>query len=563
MPLIATPATVRRRRCLLNARARAGPLSAPATAANGFALQPRRVACDRLDLAQGAPAVRRRAPAAFSSRAFDRPFVLRRLFERGRAEAAVRVEHIVAMLAAPSLEAATAVADDLAGRPLTDEQGRALRALRAVALGEEPVSQLWGEDPAADALRLRLLRSPTPTRLDAIVWGLFLKWAGERLEDAPLTKLVPGLAPVVVASLAAVRGYRGAFETLAARSSLSTTFMDPLARVALRCALAGAFLPALVPYLMQRPRGHRRDDTGREPWSAALLALHAYHDHRRVAGIVYLTAAAVAADLRERLVTFAGRETAAVLRRRWWARLPPEADRALTDAVVLLRVKAHLLERSPLDLWPSGWGGPDVAAVVQAVQRLLGRKDSTLAFEVFLDDRLAVAALFAAVGYVPSAEALLAQADVASPLVEARRALLAGIARSPSYPNPSSVLRERPLGAEAERVFQRLSATPEPSIELASPHWMLGETRGALMSHLVAQGRFDAALALRPVLDRPDLRRDLSPFWILRGSAEDTAAVIGLASWLADREDGRPGGADWLRFAEDTCRRLCGAHAEA
>jgi hypothetical protein len=84
---------------------------------------------------------------------------------------------------------------------------------------------------------------------------------------------------------------------------------------------------------------------------------------------------------------------------------------------------------------------------------------------------------------------------------------------------------------------------------------MLGEARGALMSRLMAEGRFEAARAVRPMLDRADLRRDLAPFWILPGGDDDTDAVTGLAAWLAAREGGRLDPAAWLRFAEDTCRR--------
>ena len=80
-----------------------------------------------------------------------------------------------------------------------------------------------------------------------------------------------------------------------------------------------------------------------------------------------------------------------------------------------------------------------------------------------------------------------------------------------------------------------------------------GET---LMSRLMAEGRFEAARAVRPVLDRADLRRDLAPFWLLRGTAEDTDSVTDLADWLAAREPATLDETDWLRFAEDTCRRL-------
>jgi len=57
------------------------------------------------------------------------------------------------------------------------------------------------------------------------------------------------------------------------------------------------------------------------------------------------------------------------------------------------------------------------------------------------------------------------------------------------------------------------------------------------------------------VLDRADLRRDLEPFWLLRGGVEDTRAVEALAAWLAARETPSLAPADWISFAEEFCRR--------
>jgi hypothetical protein len=519
MSLVAAVATVRRRRCLLVARAHA-------------------VLAGRVP----APAVRRRPPLAFGTQVFRRPVLVRRLFGDAARD-------VVGMLAAGSLDEATAIAAQVARRRWDPAAARALRELRALARGE--AGALWGDSAAVDALRLRHLRAGSEPAPPAITWGRFLSWAGHRLEGAPLAKLPPALARVATASVAAVRGYRGAFEALAMRSRAPAALAEPLALVALRCALEGVFLPHFVACLM--PRTRRRDAEGFDPWAPALLALHAYHAHHNVAGVVHLTAALASADVRERLVAFAGREASAVLRRRWGAPVPPEADRALQDAVLLLRVRAHQVERFFLNPWPRGWGGPDVTAAVGAVDRLLGRKDAGLGFEVFLDDRLAVAALFAAIGYGPSAHAQLAQAEVRPALREAHHALAA--APAPPLADLTALLPEQPWNADGERAFQRLRATPEPSVELGSPHWMLGETRGGLMSRLMAEGRFETARAVRPLLDRQDLQHDLTRFWILRGTAEDSAAVAGLAAWLAARERTALSEDDWLRVAEDTCRR--------
>jgi hypothetical protein len=532
MPLIATLAKVHRRRWRLAARVQA--LSAPL---------PQPVGCGRLAIPRPAPGVKRRAPLSFSSRSFARPVLMRRLFGD-------LTPDVVALLSAARTDDALEPALRLSSQHWSDDQVRILDQLRAMARGAVAPPGFWAEDVAADALRLRALQEGDHGA--PMAWGRFLGWAGARLEAAPLAKVPPELARAVTASLVAAHGYRPAFQTLTQRGRLPAAFTEALSRVALRCALDGVFLPRFIAYLV--PRLRRRGADGSDPWAIALLALHAYHVHHDVAGLVHLTAALVSADIRERLVAFANRTTAAFLRRPWGARLPAEADDALSDAVLLLRVRAYRFEQFRLSPWKAGWGGPDVGAVVQLVSRLLGRRDQSRALEVFLDDRLAVAALFAAIGYAPSAQAQLAQADVTPSLLEARRSL--ELARALPLSEPGTVLPERPWSAEAERLFQRLRTTPEPSVALASPHWMLGEGRGALMSRLMAEGRFEAARAVRPLLDRADLRRDLAPFWILPGAAEDTEAVTDLAAWLAARECASLDETEWLRFAEDTCRRL-------
>jgi hypothetical protein len=228
--------------------------------------------------------------------------------------------------------------------------------------------------------------------------------------------------------------------------------------------------------------------------------------------------------------------------------------------VALVRAGGQALTTPSPSPWPREWGGPDTSRVIRGIERLLGRKAAPLALEVLLDDRLTVAALFAVAGFSPSAEAQIAEVDVSPMLMDARTALAAGLAASPPPGDPVAALAGQPSGAGADRLFQRLRSTPEPSIELASPHWLLGETRGLLMSRLVAEGRVDVARAVRPVLDRPDLRRDLEPFWILRGTLFDLAAMTGLALWLAERDPPAPSRADWIRFAEETCRQVA-AHA--
>jgi hypothetical protein len=140
-------------------------------------------------------------------------------------------------------------------------------------------------------------------------------------------------------------------------------------------------------------------------------------------------------------------------------------------------------------------------------------------------------------------------------LREAREALGDAVHRGRDVRDPGSAIPELAWGPEAARLLQRLRATPEPSVELGSPHWMLGEQRGALISRLIAEGKGEVASAVRPVLDRADLRRDLEPFWLLRGGMEDTRAVEALAAWLAAREAPSLAPAEWTAFAEEFCRR--------
>jgi len=370
--------------------------------------------------------------------------------------------------------------------------------------------------------------------------------------------LPPSAARVVTAALAASRGYRGAFLVLALRVAdrLGGSFAAPLSIVALRCALEGVFLPAFVALLLPAARRRQHTASGRDPWAAALLALRAYREgEENVAGFVHLAAALLASDLRERVLLFADREAGAVLRRRWWSALPAEADGAMASVVALLRAKSELVTSFTLTPWPRGWGGPDFRRLLEALPALLGTRTPGLALELLLDDRLTVAALFALVGYGPSAEALLAQAAVHPSLREAREAVGDAVHRRRDVPDPGTAIPELPWGPEAARLLQRLRATPEPSVELGSPHWMLGEQRGVLMSRLVAEGKGEVASAVRPVLDRADLRRDLEPFWLLRGGVEDTRAVEALAAWLAARETPSLAPADWISFAEEFCRR--------
>jgi hypothetical protein len=508
------------------------------------------------------PRVRRERPPALSTLAFDRPTAFRALFRRPTgapflAEGTPERD-LMNLLAAPSFEEAAAAANPLAEHEWVHAGPEAVFAeLRGLALGEIPLAALWGEDRAADGLRLRILRAvagePEP-ELPEMRWGRFLRWAGERLVPSPPSALPLRLLRVAAASLAAVGGYRFAFEALVPDVSAKpgAERFDVLSLLSLRAALEDAFVPAFVEWLVPAGALRRAGVLPRDPWAGSLLAVRAFGEHGNIPAVVHLTAALLAADLRERVLTFAGREAASLWRRPWWARVPVEAEGAFADAVAMVRSQALTLVRGERKPWPKGWGGPDLAPVLEMLQALLGRRASGL--ELFLDDRLAVAAVYAVIGYVPSATAQLDAASVSPPLSEARGALHDALGRSGPTREPASLLAAGGWDRDADRLYRQLRGTPDPSVELGSPHWLLEGARGALMAHLVKDGRRRTATAVRSVLERADLQNELRPFWILRGTGEDTQAVYALAVWAAQRGEEPVPEAEWIRFVEAVCR---------
>ena len=516
--------TVRRRRLRLVARANAASLPAPG--------------------------VKRARPVAIAALAAGRPLAFRTLFRAP--DAAFLAEgtgerELVELLAAPTLEEAAVRANGLAERRWADPaQERVWTRLRGLALGEAPIAALWGEDRAADALRLRLLRAMAgepDAELPGLRWGRFLQWAGERL--APAGVIDSGTA-VAAASLASVRGYRVAFEALAAEAGPDS--FDVLSLLALRCAFEGTFLPALVEWLVPAGAWRRAGTLPRDPWAAALLALRAWSEAGHTLGRAHLTAALAAADLRERVLTLAGRASASLLRRRWWSPPAAKSEDLLAGAVAIVRSKAASIAQGGRKPWPRGWGGPDLGALQAALDTLLGGEAAGL--ELLLDDRLALAAALGLAGDVAGARAQLESSPAPSPLRESQRALAQALAGEARASLPALGAWDR----DADRLFHQLRGTPDPSVELGSPHWMLEGARGALMARLVGEGRRRSATAVRTVLERPDLQAELSPFWILRGTGEDTGSVRRLAVEAALRHHEPPAEGEWVRFIEAVCR---------
>lgn len=505
--------------------------------------------------------VKREPATALSTRAFERPLAFRAAFRRSLEPPflgeGTPERDVVTLLAAASPAEADRASARLAEVSWPDPAQAVLAALRGLSLGERAIEPLWGQSRAADALRLRLVRAAggRGPALQSMRWGLFFRWAGERL--APGT-LPPALLRAEAASLAAAHGYRRAFEALsgADRTSGDVDRFDVLSSLAVRVALEDGFAPGLVGWLVPGGRLRRRGVLAREPWSAALLALRAFAAQANVTALVHLGAALVAADLRERVLTFVGRPAASFLRRCWWAGVPESAQAGLADAVAVVRAHAQTITRGGQRPWPKGWGGPDTRRIVAAVDALLGTRATRLGPELFLDDRLAVAALYGAIGYLPSALAQLGAAEPAPALSDARRALREALGRPrAAAADPGALLSCGDWDRDADRLYQQLRTTPDPSVALATPHWLLAETRGALIAQLVKEGRRATASSVRAVLERPDLQAELTPYWLLRGTDADTAAVHELAVRLAEAADETVPEREWVRFVEDVCRR--------
>jgi len=497
------------------------------------------------------PATRRADPLAL--RAFDAPVALRRAFGRATLFAEGSAERAILRLLAtddPGERAQTAVLlsgwrwPSPAARRLFDE-------VLPLAGGRVLPSGPWGEDRAADHLMLRALPAPrpsdTPAYAAAVPWEGFLAWAGGLLFYRG-EALPEDLLPAGAAALAAARGHRPALDALAERlpaGRLGARARDALRALSLRLALEGTLGPAAVRWLVPSPRGGGSRGPSPESWRPALLALHASRRSGNETALVHLTAALAAAHFRSALGRSAAAAGLDVAIPRWGA--PPlsaAAQESLRGA--LDRLTGVSLWADPP--WPGEWGGPDDVAIGTRLALLLGRSEAVGL--VLLDDRLAVAAIWALLGRTQSALAQLAGWRTAPLFQAARDALRARIVPGfgPGLPG------ERPLGREAEAVLASLEATPDPSVALGSPHWLLARGRGALTSRLIRGGRRDLARHLRTVLDRPDQRERLAPFWILRGD-EDTASVLGLASWLRERVPAL-GDRDWTRFLEWRCRQI-------
>ena len=202
-----------------------------------------------------------------------------------------------------------------------------MAAVGDLAFGRAPLDGFWGDRPCVDSLRLRLARSDSAARGAGRRIGLegFYRWAGPRLGPEELGRLPAELVPDAAAALAAVSGYRRAFELLAARAASPT-------RAARRSAPAGCsrsaarsrglFFPALVRFLL--PSAEQRLDEPPSPaaWEPAMLALHAYRLAGHEAGTTHVAAAIVSTIVRDQIGRI-GRRSLPAYRPREWGALRP------------------------------------------------------------------------------------------------------------------------------------------------------------------------------------------------------------------------------------------------
>ncbi len=518
--------------------------------------------------ALAAPRVRRRwalsVPAVHrrvldTVRALDNPTAFRKAFSRplgppflapGTPE-----RDLLDVLAAASVTEAERHARRLDETPwLTDGPAAIADDVVQCALGRRAVPGLWGDDAATDALRVRLLRSAAHDNEDAgpaIDWSGFLRWAAPHVQEMAIPE---PLVPVAATAVASADGYVRAFAFAAkrfARRGARVEAFPVMSTLALRCAIAGEFRPEMASWLV--PWGRLRAPwQGAEPFAPLLLAHRAYRDAGTVGGVVHLTAALVAVEVRRIVAGAFGRDAGAWLRK-WRSGEPPARPEVLTRAVALVRdqaIRAHR-PRATASPWTPSWGGPGPERVLDRVWALLGQAGDR-AYELFLDDRLAVAAVYASHGYAPSAHALLAAFSVPDPLLPAAAELRFALDRAPAEP----VAIDAPAGGpEIDALFAKVAKTPDPSVALGSPWWRVKDARGPLLSRLMAEGRVSETRAVRTLLAREDLIARLKRFWVLRGTDEDDAALEQLALRLAARERPRPAAREWLRFVEDRCRR--------
>jgi hypothetical protein len=499
-------------------------------------------------------AVVRRAPA--TDVRLRAPLALRRVFARPLGLSFLSEDspesRLLLLLSSATLRAAARAEQALQSTELGPEAARVVSTVGDLAFGRSPLDGFWGDRPCVDALRLRLARSDAGPEVRSRI-GLegFYVWAGPRLGAAEMDRLPGDLVPEAATAVAAVSGCRRAFELVAARAASPAAGREVLetgGRLALRCALGGLFSPSLVRFLLPSME-ERLEPPSPEAWEKAMLALHAYRLAGHEAGTTHVAAAIVSTIVRDQIGRI-GRRSLPSYRPREWGAPPPtrEMDAEHRQVVALVGVLLTQLWWTYKRSWPEGWGAPDPVQVERRVSKALGESGGP-AYDVFLDDSLAVAACHALLGHTPSALATLASSRTPDVFVPARDRLSRALERGAFDQSPAPV-----VGTALARDFQgrldRLRNTPDPA-EFGSPDWRHAEVRGRLLSRLQQERPRGLALALRTLVGKGF--DELDRFW-LAPIAPRRDSVLALAAWLDGQAPVIPSDRDFILFLDEQCQ---------
>jgi len=280
-------------------------------------------------------------------------------------------------------------------------------------------------------------------------------------------------------------------------------------------------------------------------WAPAILALHAYRAAGHEAGLTHVAAAVLATIVRDQVQKTASRTLPDYAPREWGTPpATPEMESAHRRAIYLLGSLLDQLWWTHRRPWPEAWCGPDPIKVERKLTRILG----TPAYEIFLDDALAVAACHALQGHTPSALATLAAARTPDVFVPVRDRLSRALERG-AFDAEVAPLVGSTLSREFQGVLERLRHTPDPA-EFGSPDWRRDDLRGRLLSRLQKDGPRGLALALRTVLGKTFA--DLDRFWLAPATPR-RAPLAELAAWLDRQAPVVPSERDFILFLESQC----------
>jgi hypothetical protein len=462
---------------------------------------------------------------------------------------------LVFLLSSATTGAAARAEQALRAHGLSGAAAELVARVGDLASGRAPLSGFWGDEACVDALRLRLARSGLGEGTVARI-GLegFYAWAGPRLGPEEIARVPAELLPDAAAAVVSTAGYRRALELVAAREPASepcAIARRTMRLLALRCALGGLFFPSLVGHLIPGATERPDDAPASTAWEPALLALHAYRLAGHEAGATHLAAAIVSTLVRDQIGRMGRRVVPGYRPREWGAPAPrQEAEAEHRRVVALVGVLLTQLWWTYKSPWPEGWGAPDPAQVERRVAKALGQSGGP-AYDVFLDDALAVAACHALLGHTPSAHATLAASRTPEVFVPARDRLARALERG-AFDRIAAPLVDAAPTRDFHGVLERLRNTPDPA-EFGSPDWRRPDLRGRLLSRLQKHGPRGKALALRTVLGKGF--DELDRFWLAPIVPRRTE-VAALAVWLDRQAPVMPSERDFVLFLDGQCREL-------